>query len=87
MNPAVAQHIIRPERDRPLDKLDKLIPQPLKVEHDVHLRVELPVEARQLMADVHEDRQAIVSLAIVVVLLLTIAVARYVAGFWRSKEA
>lgn len=82
MNPVINQHILRP--DKPLDKLDKLIPQPLKVEHDVHLQVELPNEARQLMADVHEDRAAIAFVVVVVVLLLAAAVVKYVAD-WRKK--
>jgi hypothetical protein len=62
------------ERDRPL--LDgKLIPQPLRGE--MKIDVNLPIEARQLMADLHHDRQLIAGGFCVVLVLLAVVAFKY----------
>lgn len=67
------------------------LPQPLQHKAEVHVQVELPAEARQLMADIHDDRTWIggcVAFSLVLAALATfflgVGVCRYV--FSRKGE-
>lgn len=62
----------------PDHKILPSIPQPLKWEGTLH--VDLPAEARALMADLHDDRQVIGLGGMVVIALLAAAVCKYVFG-------